>query len=145
MRIGTNTDVKKLPLCDHRAVKLTQNCLCFPIRASILLCHSWIPSRGESRGAIGLIAPLKLTKVTTQHDFVQFVKQHSRYKAILPSIVLSQQCCGVYFITLTVAIWDFTTKYYWIFPPNPAGWIRPWTQGSSNAHWFTCLCVSCNC
>jgi len=26
---------------------------------------------------------------------------HSRHKAILPSIVLSQQCCEVYFIALT--------------------------------------------
>ena len=33
------------------------------------------------------------------HDFVQFVKQHSRYKAILPSIVSSQHCCEVYFIS----------------------------------------------
>jgi len=31
------------------------------------------------------------------HDFVQFEKQHSRYKAIFPSIVLSQRCCEVYF------------------------------------------------
>jgi len=31
------------------------------------------------------------------HDFANFGKQHSRYKAILPSIVLSQQCCEVYF------------------------------------------------
>jgi len=36
------------------------------------------------------------------HDFVEFGKQHSRYKAILSSIVLSQQCCEVYFISLTV-------------------------------------------
>ena len=38
----------------------------------------------------------------SHHDFVQFGKQHSRYKASLPSIVLSQQCCEVYFISLTV-------------------------------------------
>ena len=36
------------------------------------------------------------------HDFAQFGKQHSRYKAILPSIVLSQQCCEAYFIPRTV-------------------------------------------
>jgi len=29
------------------------------------------------------------------HDFVQFGKQHSRYKAILSSIVFAQQCCEV--------------------------------------------------
>ena len=33
-----------------------------------------------------------------QHNFVQFVKQHSRYKATLSSIVLSQECCEDYFI-----------------------------------------------
>jgi len=37
------------------------------------------------------------------HDFVQFKKQHLRLKAILSSTVLSQQCCEVYFISLTVA------------------------------------------
>jgi len=36
------------------------------------------------------------------HDFVQFGKRHSRYKVILPSIVLSQQCCEVYFISLAM-------------------------------------------
>jgi len=33
---------------------------------------------------------------------IQFGKQHSRYKAILPSIVLRQQCCEVYFISPAV-------------------------------------------
>jgi len=37
-----------------------------------------------------------------RHDLVQFGKQYSRYKAILPLIVLSQQCCEVYFISLIV-------------------------------------------
>jgi len=36
------------------------------------------------------------------HDFVQFGKQHWRFKAILTSIVLSQQCCEVYFMSFTV-------------------------------------------
>jgi len=27
------------------------------------------------------------------HDFVHFGKQHSRQIAVLPSVVLSQQCC----------------------------------------------------
>jgi len=36
------------------------------------------------------------------HDFVQFGKQHSQYKTILPSIVSSQQSCEVCFISLTV-------------------------------------------
>jgi len=37
------------------------------------------------------------------HDFVQFEKQHSRYKVILPPIVVLEQCCKEYFISLTVA------------------------------------------
>jgi len=36
------------------------------------------------------------------HDFEKFGKQHSRYKAILSSIVLSQTYCEVHFISLTV-------------------------------------------
>jgi len=58
------------------------------------------------------------------HDFLQFRKQHSWYEAFLSSIILSQQCFEVYFISLTVAkpLWDLTTKYYWNRPP---GWIRP--------------------
>jgi len=37
-----------------------------------------------------------------RHDFVQFGKQHSRCKAILLSVVLSQQSCEVYLMSLTV-------------------------------------------
>jgi len=36
------------------------------------------------------------------HDFVPIGKNHSRYKAILLSVVLSQQCCEVYFISFTI-------------------------------------------
>jgi len=47
----------------------------------------------------------RLTLLNYENDFihrnfVQFGKQLSRYKAILPSIVLSQQCCEVIFISL---------------------------------------------
>jgi len=56
--------------------------------------------RGGSRGAI---APPKTYESNfIHHDFAQFRKQDLRYKAILPSIVLSQQCCEVYFISLAV-------------------------------------------
>jgi len=34
------------------------------------------------------------------NDFVKFGKQHSRYEAILSSIVLPQKCCEVYFMPL---------------------------------------------
>jgi len=46
---------------------------------------------------------LELESIFIHHDFVQFRIQHSRFKVILSSIVLSQQCCEVYFISLTVA------------------------------------------
>jgi len=67
-------------------------------------------------------------KITIHHDFVQSGKQHSRYKANLPSIVLSQLCCEVYFIPLTVVNTqrDLATTYYWNCPSNLTGWIRPW-------------------
>ena len=53
-------------------------------------------------GAIGAIDPQNYESCFTLHDFEQFEKQHSRYKAILPSIVLLQHCCEVYFISFTV-------------------------------------------
>ena len=39
-------------------------------------------------GAIVMIHPPKY-----HHDFLQFGKQHSRYKDILSSVVWSQHCC----------------------------------------------------
>jgi len=38
-----------------------------------------------------------------------------RFIVILSSIVLSQQCCEVYFVCLTVTkpLWDMPTKYCW--------------------------------
>ena len=54
---------------------------------------------GADPGGIGAIAlPPKTYESNFIHnDFVQFRKKHSRYKAIFPSTVLSQQCCDVYF------------------------------------------------
>jgi len=48
---------------------------------------------GSGEGAIAL--PKTYEGNFIQHDFLQFGKQHSRYKAVLPSIVLSQQFCDV--------------------------------------------------
>jgi len=47
------------------------------------------------------------------HDLLQLGKQHSRYKTIVSPIVLSQECCEVYFILLTVQkpLLYLTTKY----------------------------------
>jgi len=48
------------------------------------------------------IAPPKTYESKFIHnDILQFGKQHSRYKASLSSIVLIQQCCEIYFISLT--------------------------------------------
>jgi len=55
-----------------------------------------------SKKAIRVIArPQTYESYFVHHDFLQFGKEHSQFKAILPSIVLSQQCCDVYFISLT--------------------------------------------
>ena len=60
-------------------------------------------NQGRIKGAIGAIDPPKTYESNFIHyDFVQFGKQHSRYKAILPSTVFSPQCCEVYFVFLTV-------------------------------------------
>ena len=77
-------------------------------------------NQGRVHGwAIGAIAPPKsYENKFVHHNFVQFGKQHSRYKAILSPTVLSQLCCEVHFILLTVAklLWNFT-KYSWNRPP----------------------------
>jgi len=47
-------------------------------------------------------------------DFVQFGKQHLRRMVNFTTIVSSQQCYEVYFITLAEAkpCWALTAKYY---------------------------------
>jgi len=51
----------------------------------------------------GTIAPPKTYESNFfHHNFVQFGKKRSRYKAMLTSIVLSKQCCEGYFMSLTV-------------------------------------------
>ena len=86
--------------------------------------------RGWSRGCDrGDRTPKTHESNFIHNNFLQFGKQHSRYKAMLFSITLPQQCCEVYFIPLTVAkpLWDLTSKYYWNRPaPNLTGWIRTW-------------------
>ena len=68
--------------------------------------------RGESKG--GDRPPETYESNFIRHNFVQFGKLHSLHMAILSSIVLSQQCCEAYFISLTVAtlLWVLATKYY---------------------------------
>ena len=66
--------------------------------------NNWLlKDRGGSRGWLERSHPLKTYESNfVHHAFVQFGKQHSHFKAILPSTVLSQQCCEAYFISLTV-------------------------------------------
>ena len=89
---------------------------------SMTLSYSvYARSRGRIQsGAMRAIAPFNTYDSNfIHHDFVQIREQHLRLKVILSSIVLSQQCCEVYFISLTVEkpLWDLTTKYYWNRPP----------------------------
>ena len=79
-------------------------------------------TRGGSRG--GNCQPKTDKSNFFHHNFVKFGKQHSRNKAIFSSILLSQKCCEIYLISLTVAKpwWDLTTKYYWNRPHNLTGW-----------------------
>jgi len=82
--------------------------LCFPQQERI---------QGRASGAI---APAKTYESNfIHHDNLQFGKQYSRYKDILPSTVLSQQRCEIYFISLAVVNpqWELNTKYHWNRPP----------------------------
>jgi len=73
-----------------------------PFVCSSLVCIRESPqSRGGSRGAIAAHKIYESNFI--HHDFLQLGKQHSRHKAILSFVVLSQQCCEVYFILLTIA------------------------------------------
>ena len=66
-------------------------------RSNILL------NRGGSReGDWGDRPPKTYKSYFIPYDFVQFGKQHLRYKAILPPIILSLQCCEVYLNSLIV-------------------------------------------
>jgi len=60
--------------------------------------YGTVRTRGRSSGGDWGDRPPPKTYESNfiHHDFVQFGKQHSQYKAILPSIVFSQQGCEVY-------------------------------------------------
>jgi len=65
-------------------------------------------------GGKEIATPTTVESHFIHHNFLQFGKKHSRYKIISSSTVLSNQCCGVLFIALTVAkpLCDLITKYY---------------------------------
>jgi len=83
----------------------------------------------DPRGATGAIAPsITYGSIFIHRNFLQLVKQYSRYKPIPSSIVLSQQqFCEVYIISLTEVNpqCNLNAKYYWNRPPKLTGWIRP--------------------
>jgi len=92
----------------------------------------WTLQQGQIQGSIGTSAPAEACESNyIQHDFLQSGKQHSRYKAILSSIILSQQLCKVYFVPLTVAkpyetllsniIEIAPSLSYWLDPPLHCG------------------------
>ena len=63
------------------------------------------------------------------HDFIQFSKQHSWYKAILLSSVSSQKCCEVYFISCSsepLMIHDYQILQISPLPLTFTVCIHPW-------------------
>ena len=74
--------------------------------------------RGSRGGGWGDRPPKTWESNFIHHDFLQLVKKHSRYKAILSSIALSQEGCEICYIPLRVAklLLDVITKYYWNRP-----------------------------
>jgi len=100
--------------------------LCYRFLSNWINCHNRATNRvvlmfhAVRGGSMGLSHPRKLAKVAlSAMIFLQFGKQHSRWKAILSCIALSLQCCEAHFQSLAVAkpLWDLTTKYYWNRPP----------------------------
>ena len=72
------------------------------ILSSMTKIFDHVVSGANPGGATAAAAPPKTYESNCfHHDFVQFGKQHLRYKAIFPSIVSSQQSCEIFFITLT--------------------------------------------
>jgi len=79
------------------------NSLRSSLRVTCVVSGAQFRSEMDPRWAIGAIAPPKTYENNFfHHEFVQFGKHHSLHKATLSSSVLSQQCCRVYFISLTV-------------------------------------------
>jgi len=79
----------------------------------------------QNQGGAGAIVPLKLTKVTL---FTIILYNSENGISDIRSIVLSQQCCEVYFISRIVVNpqRDQTTQILLkSAPPNLTGWTCP--------------------
>ena len=105
--------------CRKTHVECKSNWICWK-----RLCSSWEEVKSALSNPRAACGPVRGGSKTYEsnffyHDFVQFGKQHSRYKAILPYFVLSQQCYEAYSIPLTEVNrwWDLAVKDYWNRPP----------------------------
>jgi len=88
---------------------------------------SLVTNGADPGGEIWATTPLKPAKVTL--FTIIFYNPGNNNRDIRQSVVLSQQFCEVYFISLTVAkpSWDLTSTYYrsrlpdfyWLDPPLP--------------------------
>jgi len=121
-----NDTRRNLYLAELHSCKLLTTALADVLRLQIR-CHQ---SRIQGGGRLERSYRLKPTKVTLftilfynsenniskpipNKCFVMFAMSHcSRYKAIMSSIALSQQCCEVYFISQAKPLWDLTNKSY---------------------------------
>jgi len=94
--MGTKTDLKaetfvvfvytpKHPFRHNGAIKLTQD-----------------QGRTQGESTRSIAPPKTYESIFIHHHFSKFGKQPSRYKSVLSSVALSQQCYEVYFISLAV-------------------------------------------
>ena len=104
----------KYPLMSwHTITQIHANCLTGS-KGSNQGWYMLIKQGGSRGGDWGDRPPKTYESNFFHHNFVQFGKQHSRYKVILSSIVLSQMCCEVNLISLTAAkpLLGLTINYY---------------------------------
>ena len=97
-------------------------------------CRRWISLRGSggSRGSDWGDRPPKTYESNFfHHDFVQFGEQHSRYKAILTSIVLPQSVVKYtwYLLNSSELVMRLDCQILLISsPPKLTGWICPCSE-----------------
>jgi len=107
-----------------QARNLTQ----FLVRAS-KFWRRW--SQGRIQGRAIAPPPTIYKCCLFHHDFLQFGKEHSRYKAILPSVVLLLSILHLSYSSEPVMRldWQILLK----LPPKLTGWIRPWLKHNASS------------